>query len=358
MKTLDASSKSVATNKTTSSKKSRIILDPHPRQIDVIFDDATKKRLEKMADVIWHDGSSLPESEVDRHIEQAVAIIGQSALPKSRLDRAPNLRAVFNVEGCLLQNIDYEECRRRNIHVVTISTVFARPVAEMALGMSICLARRMHEADAAIRNGNETLYGTGDNFDSISLYGKTVSFLGCGNVGRALLSMMKPIAGEILVYDPWIHPRVLKDMGVTPASEEECFKRGTVVFSLAQTTVDNEGKIGKKQFSMMPKGGIFILVSRAGVVNFDEMLDAAESGHIRVGVDVWPDEPIPKNHRARKTPNTMLQAHRGGNIPEVWHEVGRMVADDLELVLQGLPPQRCFKPMWETVSKMKSMPVK
>jgi phosphoglycerate dehydrogenase-like enzyme len=130
-----------------------------------------------------------------------------------------------------------------------------------------------------------------------------------------------------------------------------------VVFLLAATTTENAGQIGRLQFETIRKGGIVVLASRAGIVKFDELLDAAESGHIRAGIDVWPEEPIPANHRARKTPNTLLQAHRAGNIPEIWPWMGQFVVDDLESVLRGMPPQRCQRAMLETVIKLRSKPI-
>ena len=92
-------------------------------------------------------------------------------------------------------------------------------------------------------------------------------------------------------------------------------------------------------------------------MNFDELLDAAASGHLRVGIDVWPEEPISAGHRARRTPNTLLQAHRAGNIPEIWPWMGHLVVDDLEQILRGFPPQRGQRAEWETVAKIRSKPV-
>jgi len=334
-----------------------ILLDPHPRPVDLIFDAATKARLEALGKVVWHDGSPAADEHIDRYLPEAVALIGQSALPKERLDRAQKLKVVFNVESNFLPNIDYLECHRRGIPVLSTGPVFAKPVAEMALGMALASARRIHEADAAIRAGRETLYGEGDNYDSFLLSGKTMSLVGFGNLGRALLPLVKMFGGEILVCDPWIHPTVLRETGATPASLDECFRRSSVVFLLAATTTENAGKIDGTYFNSMAPGSIVVLASRAGIVNFDALLDAAASGRIRVAIDVWPEEPIPANHRARSTPNTLLQAHRAGNIPEIWPWMGHMVVDDLEQVLKGLPPQRCQRAQWETVSKVRSKPV-
>jgi phosphoglycerate dehydrogenase-like enzyme len=340
-----------------SSSRPLILLDPHPRPINLIFDTATKARLEALGEVIWHDGSPATEEHIDRYLPEAVALIGQSALPKERLDRAPKLKAVFNVESNFLPNIDYLECHRRGISVLSTGPVFAKPVAEMALGMALSLARRIHEADAAVRENRETLFGEGDNQDSFLLFGKTISLVGFGNLGRALLPLVKAFDGEMLVCDPWIHPTVLREAGVTPASLDECFRRSAVVFLLAATTTENAGQIDGTYFSLMPPGATVVLVSRAGIVNFDDLLDAAASGRIRAAIDVWPDEPIPAQHRARSTPNTLLQAHRAGNIPEIWPWMGQMVVDDLEQLLKGLPPQRCQVARWETVSKLRSKPI-
>ncbi|CAN5729357.1 hydroxyacid dehydrogenase [soil metagenome] len=340
-----------------STRKPLILLDPHPRRVDVIFDAGTKARLEGLGEVIWHDGSAATTEHIDQYLGEVVALIGQSPLPKERLDHAAKLKVVFNVESNFLPNVDYAECQRRGIYVLSTAPVFAKPVAELALGMALSLARRIHEADASIRSGTETLYGEGDNQDSILLSGRTLALVGCGNVGRALLPLLRPLAGEILVYDPWIHPSVLHEMGVTPATLDECFEKSAAAFLLGAVTTENAGGIGKSYFDKMQRGGIVLLASRAGVVNFDEMLDAAESGHLRIGIDVWPEEPIPADHRARSTPNTLLQAHRAGNIPEIWPWMGHLVVDDLEQILKGLPPQRCQRAQWETVAKIRSKPV-
>ena len=90
-----------------------ILLDPHPRKIERIFDDATKRRLEKLGRVIWHDGSPAAAEHIDRYLPQTIALIGQSPMDKARLDRAPHLRAVFNVESNFLPNVDYAECAVR-----------------------------------------------------------------------------------------------------------------------------------------------------------------------------------------------------------------------------------------------------
>jgi len=280
-----------------------ILLDPHPRRIERIFDEPTKRRLERLGRVIWHDGSAAPAGHIDQYLPQTIALIGQSPLDKARLDRAPHLRAVFNVESNFLPNIDYAECHRRGIPVLSTAPV------------------------------------------------------GLGNTGRALLPLLRPFTREILVHDPWIHPAVLREMDVIPASLDECFARARVVFLLAAVTSENAGRIGARHFSSMRPGSVVILASRAALVNFPELLEAARRGHIRAGIDVWPEEPIPKDEPGRTVPNTLVQAHRCGSVPEIQPLIGQLVVDDLENILAGLPPQRCQRATLETVGKLRSIPV-
>lgn len=331
-----------------------ILLDPHPRRLERIFDEPTKRRLERLGRVLWHDGSPAAAEHIDRHLPQAIALIGQSPLDKARLDRAPHLRAVFNVESNFLPNVDYAECHRRGIPVLSTAPVYARPVAEMVLGMAISLARRMHEADAALRAGKEF---KGDNHDSFLLHGKPLALVGFGNLGRALLPLLRPFSREILIHDPWVHPSVLRELDVIPASLDECFARARVVFLLAANTTENTGRIGQRHFSSMQRGSVVILASRAELVNFPELLAAAASGHIRAGIDVWPIEPVPRDEPGRSTPNTLIQAHRCGSVPEIQTLIGQIVVDDLEAILAGLPPQRCQRAVLETVTKLRSKPV-
>ena len=331
-----------------------ILLDPHPRRIGRIFDEPTKRRLEQLGRVLWHDGSPAPAAHINEHLAHAIALIGQSPLDKARLDGAPHLRAVFNVESNFLGNIDYAECERRGIPVLSTAPVYAQPVAEMVLAMAISLARRMHEADAALRVGKEF---KGDNHDSFLLHGKPLAIVGLGNAGRALLPLLRPFSQEILVHDPWIDPAVLREKGVIPASLDECFTSARVVFLLAAVTSENAGSIGRSQFARMQPGSVVVLASRAALVDFPELIAAARRGHIRAGIDVWPEEPVPADEPGRSTPNTLIQAHRAGSVPEIQTLIGKYVVDDLESILAGRPPRRCQRAELATVGKLRSIPV-
>lgn len=336
--------------------QSVILFDPFPRTKDLILTAQDFARLEKLGPVAAYPELKVPDAFIDEHLPNAVALIGQTAMPKERLDRAPKLRAILNVEGNFLPNVDYDECHRRNIHVLACAPAFAHAVAETALGFAISCARGIVEGDQKFRAGTED-YGGSGNQECFLLRGKTLGLIGCGNVGRALIPLLKPFGGELLVHDPWVHTRIMKDLGLMPSSLNELLQRSQIVFVMAAATTENKKGLGAEHFAMMKKGAALILVGRSDVLDFDALLDAAQSGHLKAAIDVFPDEPMPADHRVRRTPNTILSAHRAGGIPETYKEIGRMAVDDLEMILRGLPPQRMQKALPETVARYRGKPV-
>lgn len=334
-----------------------IVVDPHPRPLAQIFTAADRERLQALAPVSWHDGPPLDAGALDELLPRALAIVGQPDLPRERLALAPGLRAVINVEGNFLPNVDYGECFRRGIQVLSIAPVFGPAVAEMALGLALAAARDIPRGDAEIRAGTETMYDEGRNHGSFLLSGKPLGLIGCGVLGRTLLPLLAPLGGRRLVYDPWLQDAVIRGLGAEPASLREVCADSRVVFVLAAPTTENVGLLGAPEFASMRPGTVVVVVSRAAVVDWAAALDAAAGGQIRLAVDVFPQEPIPADERARHVPGTILSAHRAGNVPEVWPQVGERVVDDLEWILRGLPPQRLAQARPETVARLRSRPV-
>src|SRR5260370_37080577 len=101
------------------------------------------------------------------------------------------LRSINKCESNVLQIVDYDTCIRRGIHVLAPSSAFARPVAEMALGMAIDLCRGVTAADRAFRAGTEKwlLDGAEGGF---LLYGSPLGLIRFGRCARAFVSLSVP----------------------------------------------------------------------------------------------------------------------------------------------------------------------
>jgi phosphoglycerate dehydrogenase-like enzyme len=335
-----------------------ILFDPAPRTALLIFAGDMQQHFERLGRVVGLEESKigkLPAELVEATLPDAVAIVGQTDLDAPRLSRAPKLKAIINVEGNFAQNVDYAECFRRGIQVLSIAPVFAQPVAEMALGLALDLARGITRADRLMREGNEQ-YGLAGARDCFVLRGATMSFIGCGNLGRALIPLLAPFRPRLLIHDPWLPDNLVRELGGEPASLEAALSKPRVIFALAGVTEENRGLLNRARLETLRSDAIFLLMSRAGLVDFDALLDLVAAGRFRAATDVFPEEPAPADARARQVAGLLLSSHRAGALPTTLAAIGEMVVDDLGLILQGLPPQRLQPARAETVSRWRNPP--
>ena len=125
----------------------------------------------------------------------------------------------------------------------------------------------------------------------------------------------------------------------------------------AGVTSENQGFLGKREFEMIAPGSVFLLMSRAGVVDFPEFLRQIESGRFRAATDVFPEEPAPLDHPSRKVEGLLLSPHRAGAMIDALYEIGRQTVADAGLILRGLPPLCCRRAQRETVALSRSKPI-
>lgn len=335
--------------------KPLIISAPEPRSIEIIFTDAAKARLYERYDLIEveTDGLAALPGNV---LANASYVLGQPPIDAALLARMTGLKAVLNVESNLLPNMPYDLLFQRGIYTLTTGAVFAEPVAEIGLAFALNLLRDVVEADIAFREGRE-LWGFEGNRHSRLLSGAKVGLIGFGELGRALNRLLVGFRAEISAYDPWLPASILRDHGVTPASLDQVLAGSDVVFCVAAVTGENEGFLGAAHFGQMQAGAAFVLLSRAGVVNFDALMEAVASGHILAASDVYPDEPLALDHPVRGLKGFLRSAHRAGALDIAMKRMGDMVLEDMDLMDRGLPPLRCKRAERETAAKMRSKPV-
>ena len=322
----------------------------------MICDGPTRERLERLGRLVVHEDGPMPDDVVERHLPEAVAILGQTAMPRERLERAPRLRAIVNVEGNFLPNVDYGAALDRGIHVLNASPAFARPVAELALGMAIDLARGISAADRAMRAGTES-YGLESNAAAFLLSGQPVGIVGFGDLWRELHRLLAPFGCPTKVYDPWLPDVLIEHVGAAPAALDDLLATSRVVFVFAAVTSENEGLLGRAELERMRPDAILLLMSRAGVVDFAALTELVRAGRLRAATDVFPDEPVAPGDPLRELDGVLLSPHRAGGMREAFLQIGRLAVADLELILAGLPPVACKRAERETAGRLRSRPV-
>lgn len=336
--------------------RSIILVDPLPRTLDLIMEPSVRTRLEALGEVIVSEDRQMPAEEVERYLPDTVLIFGQTDMRRERLDRAPRLKAIINVESNFLPNVDYQACVERGIWVITPASAFASPVAEASLAMALDLARGITAADREFRQGTER-YGLEGNSETFRFAGAPVGIIGFGDLGRELRELIRPFRNTVRVFDPWLPKEIVERLDCLPSTLDELLRASQVVFVFASVTSENEGFLGKKEFASMKPGAAFLLMSRAAVVDFPAMLEAAASGHIRVATDVFPEEPVKPDDPVRRVPGVLLSAHRTGGTRDAFYALGSMAVADAELIMKGLPPRLCRRADPATASMMRSKPV-
>lgn len=336
--------------------KPLILIDPLPRTLDLICDVPTRTRLEALGELVIHEASPMPDEIVERHLPQTEIIIGQTRLPRERLQKAKKLKAIINVETNFTDAIDYDYCFSNGIHVLTPGSAFADVVAESALGMAIDLARGITKADRDFRRANE-VYGLDGNTDSFSLMGASVGLIGYGDLARSFHRLLAPFQCEVKVYDPWVPDYALHKAGCKPAALNDVLSKCRVILVFAGVTAENQGFLGFNELSLIRPDAIFLLMSRAAVVDFSAFVELVRVGRFRAATDVFPVEPVAKDDPVRSVEGMLLSAHRTGGMPIALFDIGRQAVADAELILKGLPPVICRKALPETVKRFRSKPV-
>ena len=333
-------------------KKLTVLLDPHFRTLDLIFAPADLERLRSISNVLWAKDEPMPKPEVDA-IRDSVEIIITGRWRHGKVSDFPNLRAIIEVSGKHPSSelIDYQYCFANGIHVLSCAPAFAPMVAEMALGFAIAACRNLSKMDRAFRDGTE-LYQMEGNVGTFTLYGARIGLVGYGNLAKALVPLLSPFTRAISAYDPWLPNSFLERNGVTPVALEDLLQTSDVIFVLAIPTSENKGLLTRELLEQVKPGSVFVLMSRAHVVDFDALVELVESGRFKLATDVYPEEPVPKDHRVRGLSDAVLTPHIAGSVPEDIRTIGRWAVDDVEAISRGIPPQALQQAKLDTVLKL------
>ena len=319
--------------------KSKVIVDPSFRRMDEIFSPQDKERLHELVDVVWGKDERMPQEEFLRALPAASAVVCADWSYGDVLDQAKQLRAILTVSGAFPRTLDYEACYRHQIRVLSAAPAFARQVAEFSLGLAIASAREIAHGDRLMRRGAEQYLWHG-NENTFMLYDQPVGIIGYGSLARELHRLLLPFGVSISVYDPWLGDGYLQRQGLRPVSLAELMATAKFIFIMAVPSSENKAMISRELLELVQENAVIVLASRAHVIDFDAATDMVLAGRFKLATDVFPMEPLDADHPIRRAEGALLSAHRAGSVKTGMFELGEMVVDDLEAIVQGLPPRR------------------
>lgn len=316
--------------------KPKVIISPHFRTMDEIFRPEAMSRLSEVAEVVWGIDEPMPQSQFEKALDAAVAVVFGTWRYGDALTRGgPNVRAALEVLGAHDHHgLGYELCLSRGIEVGSAAPAFGPAVAELGLGLTLAVTRGIAINDRDFRAGNEQWMHEGNvGFDT--LFGRAVGFVGCGGLSQHLQQLLAPFGVRFLGYDPFVPGDTLRNRGIEPLDLEPLFEISDVVYVLAAPTEGNRGLIDRSLMERLGPSQAMILISRASLVDFDALTDLVVDGRFRLGIDVFPTEPLPDDHPLRSADTAVLSSHRAGAVPGALLAIGDMVVADLMAMITG-----------------------
>ncbi|OLS28007.1 MAG: (S)-sulfolactate dehydrogenase [Candidatus Heimdallarchaeota archaeon LC_2] len=290
---------------------------------DQLHPDANSILTEAGLDVI---DISNNKNELFANIKDAHAIIVRSAtkVTKELLDFAPNLRIIGRA-GVGLDNVDLEECKKRQIVVVNSPEGPTQSVAEITLGLIIALSRKLIILDKETKKGNWPKKMKGHE-----IHGKTLGIIGSGAIGGTLAKYCIAMGMRVIAYDIVKIAELEKLNGFEYVQLDELFSNADVISIHVPLVKATKHMINQSSIAKMKDGVIIVNAARGGVIDENSVFEPLKNGKIAgLALDVYESEPVTADHKLFELENVIATPHIGAQTHEANRKNTSIVCDKL-----------------------------
>lgn len=260
------------------------------------------------------------------------------------LARCPRLRIVSaTLKG--YDNFDAGACTRRGVWLTIIPDTIIAPTAELAIGLSIGLMRKLAVGDARIRRGDfagwrPQLYGAG-------LSGATVGIAGMGQLGQAIARRLAGFEAQIAYSDERrLDTRTEQALSVSCHRLEQVAEISDVLITALPLTSRILHLINSDLIRRMRPGAFVVNVGRGSVIDEDAIADALDSGRLGgyaadvFAMEDWmlPGHPAAIPGRLLRHPQALFTPHLGSAVDDVRRQMSLQAARQVRQVLDGNRP--------------------
>ena len=272
---------------------------------------------------------ALSEEQLIKEIKNVhlVGIRSKTKLTAKVLAAAEKLQAI----GCFcigINQVDLAAATSHGIAVFNAPYSNTRSVAELVIGSSIMLIRKIIDKNKAAHQGIWLKEATG----SYELRGKTLGIIGYGNIGSQLSVLAEGLGMKVIFYDT--ETKLPLGNAESKKSLKEVVSLADIVSLHVPEIASTKNLINKNNLKFFKKGGILINYARGEVVDLDALAKSLSEGQTGgAAIDVFPWEPE-KNGDKFTSPlqglsNVILTPHIGGSTQEAQHNIGDDVSAKL-----------------------------
>jgi phosphoglycerate dehydrogenase-like enzyme len=237
-------------------------------------------------------------------------------------------------------SVELGDLEERGIVVVDTSRSNSPTVAEFGLAMILNLLRNIPDDVALVRRGGwRDLWAWPDGAGvSGELSGRRVGLAGFGAIGRRLADLLAPFGCAVSAYDPFVPDDALAGAGVARAESLRRLAASSEIFVVAiPRTPATLGLVDRDVLGALPRGSLFVLLTRMAVVDQEALWARTTAGEIRAAVDVFEPEPPAADSPIRTDPNVLPTPHIGGNTAAVNRRCFSLTCRDAVAALTGRP---------------------
>ncbi len=304
--------------------------------------DSPIGRLRAATDLDLWDGGDPPPAEVLRErLAQADGVLTMltERIDVALLDAAPHLRVVSNL-AVGFDNIDVPACTERGVLVTNTPGVLDETTADMAFALLLAAARRLPEAERAIREG---AWGQWHPTWMLGhqVTGATLGIVGPGRIASAVARRAQGFGMKVLYHGRREVPGFPGERATLP----ELLAASDFISVHVPLNAETAGMCNADFFAAMKQSAIFVNTARGPVVDQDALIEALRSGQIAgAALDVMTPEPLPADHPLLTAPHLVVAPHLGSATEETRARMAHLAVSGLLGVLAGDTPATVLNP--------------
>jgi D-3-phosphoglycerate dehydrogenase len=262
------------------------------------------------------------------------AIVGMVPMTARVLENAPGLKVV-STHGTGVDHIDLDAAAKLGMIVANCPETNNQAVADLTIGLMICVSRQIPILDQDVRDGKW------EHYRGSELWKKTLGLAGLGSIGRAVAKRALGFDMQVLAYDPYVDEQQAQAIGVNMTSFEEVIASADFLSLHAALTEETRHMIGKRELERMKPSAFLINTARGGLVDEEALYQALTEGQIAgAALDVFVHEP-PWGSPLLQLDNVVVTPHIGAHTKEAIKRMGIMAAQNVVQTLQtGQPLHR------------------
>ncbi len=217
-----------------------------------------------------------------------ILIVRSTKVTAATIDASTSLSVIIRA-GAGVNTINLKEASARGIHVTNCPGKNTDAVAELAIGHLIAADRRIVAANNDLSLGQ---WKKKEYQKAKGLKGRTLGIIGLGAIGKAVTKRAQGLEMNVIAWSRSLTPEKAQELkiGYCDSPEEVALQADAVSVHIADKP-ETAHIVNRKFIEKMKDGAILVNCARGGVVDTTALKEAIKAKGLRVGLDVFENEP-------------------------------------------------------------------